>query len=190
MYNEHFRWPGMLGVVSILLLAVVALIFMRLPAEAAPKCSSIQRISGFETLINSCNACMSIQVVRDRAGYASSTMRTFKMFKKGEMSLPFKGSGKTRILSEEACGGSTAQEKDSDKSVADRTQKCIIPVRTAKGIAMANTCGGCRSFVIERLYDNGERVTKPYALMGQQSLPLDPEGAVQAEVVHEANCNF
>ncbi len=190
MYKDNFRWPGMLGVVSVLALALIALIFMRLPADAASKCSRIQRVSGFETLINSCNACMNIQVVRDRSGYASSTLRTFQMVKKGEMSLPFKGSGKTRILSEEACGGATAQERQSDKEVAEHTQKCILPVRTAQGIAMANTCGECRSFVVERMYNSGERINKHYALMGQQSLPLDPEGAIRAEIIHEANCKL
>ncbi len=190
MHNDTFRWPGMFGVVSILLLAVVALLFMRLSvAEAAgSKCARIQAVSGFETLINNCNACMSIQVIRDRSGVAAATMRTFKIFKKGEFPLPFKGAGRTRIVSEESCGGTTAQERESDKSIADRTKACIIPVRTVKGMAMANTCGDCRSFVVERMYQNGERSNKSYALMGQQSLALKPEGAVRAEIVHEAAC--
>lgn len=189
MHNDTFRWPGMIEVVSVLLLSVVALLFMRLSAEAAgSKCARIQAVSGFETLINNCNACMSIQVIRDRSGVAAATMRTFKMFKKGEFPLPFKGSGRTRIVSEESCGGSTAQERESDKNIENSTKTCIIPVRTAKGIAMANTCGDCRSFVVERLFKNGERSNKPYALMGQQSLALKPEGAVQAEIVHEAAC--
>lgn len=190
MFGDTFRWPGAFGVLSILALAMVALIFMSLPAEAGEKCARIQRVSGFESLINSCNACLSVQVVRDRSGIASATLRTFKMVKKGEFPLPFKGTGKTRIVSEESCGGKTARERESDQSVADRTQKCIIPVRTAKGVGMANSCGDCRSFVIERLYANGERLTKPYALMGQQSLSLAPEGAIRAEIVHESACKI
>lgn len=189
MHNDTFRWPGMLGVVSILLMVVAALLFMRLPAEAAgSKCARVQSVSGFETLINNCNACMNIQVIRDRAGVASATMRTFKMFKKGEFPLPFKGSGRTRIVSEESCGGSTAQERESDKSVAQHTKTCVIPVRTVKGMAMANTCGECRTFVIERMFENGERSNKSYALMGEQSLALKSEGATRAEIIHEAAC--
>ena len=188
MFGDTFRWPGALGVLSILAVGMVALILMSLPAEAGKKCSRIQRVSGFETLINTCNACLSVQVVRDRAGVASATLRTFKMVKRGEFPLPFKGTGKTRIVSEESCGGTTAQERESDQNVAARNKKCIIPVRTAKGIGMANTCGDCRSFVIERLYENGERLNKPYALMGQQSLALAPEGAIRAEIVHETAC--
>lgn len=188
MFGDTFRRPGAFGVVSILLLAVIMLIFLSLPADAGKQCTRIQRVSGFETLINTCNACLSVQVVRDRAGNARATLRTFQMVKAGEFPLPFKGAGRTRIVSEESCGGSTKQERESNKAVAARNKKCIIPVRTAKGIAMANSCSDCRSFVIERLFENGQRSNKPYALMGEQSLPLDPEGAVRAEIVHEAAC--
>lgn len=188
MFGDTFRWPGVFGVVSILLLAVAVLMVLSLPADAGKQCSRIDRVSGFETLVNTCNACLSVQVVRDRGGAASATLRTFQMVRKGEFPLPFKGSGRTRIVSEESCGGTSAQEKASTKSVAKRNKACIIPVRTGKGVAMANSCSECRSFIIERLFENGERSNKPYALAGQQSLPLAPEGAVRAEIVHETAC--
>lgn len=161
MSGNTLRLPGMVGVISVLTLAAIALLFLSVPAEAGTQCSKIKRISGFESLVNNCNACMNVQVVRDRAGYGKATLRTFKMVKSGEFPLPFKGSGKTRIVSEEACGGTTAAERDSDRDVAKQTEKCIIPVRTVQGIAMANSCGGCRAFVIERLFVTGERTQSP-----------------------------
>lgn len=190
MSDSIFRLPGMVGVLSVLALATIALLFLSMPSEAGTQCSRIKRVSGFETLINNCNACMTIQVVRDRAGYGKATLRTFKMVSSGEFPLPFKGKGKTRIVSEEACGGATAAERNSEKEVAEQTEQCIIPVRTANGVVMANRCGGCRAFVIERLFETGERSHKSYALMGQQSLPLDSEGAVRAEIVHDAGCKL
>lgn len=180
----------MIGVISVLALATFGLLFLSMPSEAGSQCSRIKRVSGFETLVNTCNACMQIQVIRDRAGYGKATLRTFKMVKSGEFPLPFKGKGKTRIVSEEGCGGTTSAEKESQKKVAAQNEKCIIPVRTNKGVAMANTCGGCRSYIIERLFETGERTHKSYALMGQQSAPLDAEGAVQAEIVHDAACKL
>lgn len=188
MSENTFRLPGMIGVMSVLALAAIALLYLSVPADAGRQCSKIKRVSGFETLVNTCNACMNVQVVRDRAGYGKASLRTFKMVKSGEFPLPFKGSGKTRIVSEEACGGTTAAERNSNSQIAEQQEKCIIPVRTVQGIAMANSCSGCRAYVIERLFVTGERTHKSYALMGEQSVPLDPEGAVRAEIVHDAAC--
>jgi len=41
MFGDTFRWPGALGVLSILAVGMVALILMSLPAEAGKKCSGI-----------------------------------------------------------------------------------------------------------------------------------------------------
>lgn len=62
---------------------------------------------GNETLVNICSACVVAKVERRRPGNDSRTptMRDFTIPTGSQQPLPFRGPGKTRILSETPCEG-------------------------------------------------------------------------------------
>ena len=178
----------MIKILSVLVVATILLLFLNISSEATQKCVSIKQDFGYEKLVNSCDVCLDIKVLRNRAGYVNATYRDFRIFESGEIILPFKGAGRSRIIGQEPCNSLMSLSQELRTDTSRKISKCIIPVSTSKGMLLANTCNRCINFILERTFSDGERVHKSYGIMAGQSLPLNREGANHVELIHEKTC--
>ncbi len=189
MNRSALHLPGMITVCAILLLASICMLVLRVPAEAAEKkCARITGSSGLETLVNTCGMCRKVQLVRNRTGIAMPTMRTYQVHARGMFPLPFKGPGQTRITNDSACSGETPQAIDDARKVGKANERCVVPMRTDRGIVIANGCGACRNIIVERRFLDGLTSNKPYSLQSKAVLALQTEGAETAQIIDEKPC--
>lgn len=75
-------------------------------AMAINRCMRVlQNSAGRETVVNTCTACMTVKVERQRPGQTLGTpsMREFNLPGGSSQPLPFRGPGATRIMSETPC---------------------------------------------------------------------------------------
>ena len=87
------------------LVAASALVLLSPGKAAAEECVRLLPGPGGETLVNQCNACRNVSVLRSRVGNANPTQRSFVVHPGIPVSLPFKGSGRSRMISESPCEG-------------------------------------------------------------------------------------
>ena len=182
--------PGMMAVCAVLLMAVVALMFLRMPAEAGERCVRLSRLSGYETLVNTCNSCRNIRIIRDRTGLALPTMRSFRIDARKKQELYFKGQGRTRITSDENCGLEAGIDQQEKRKAQDYAQKCVVPVQTSRGMVIANGCSSCRKIVVEREFADGLVKLTPYSFNAKAVKALASDGALYARIIADKPCNI
>jgi len=96
-----------ISVLSALLLAV-GLTLASDPAQALPinRCARLMSDqAGRETIANACNTCIIVKVERRRPGQTlgTPTIRDFTIPQGSNQPLPFRGPGRTRVMSEAPC---------------------------------------------------------------------------------------
>lgn len=170
-----------------------ALLASAAPADAAGTCISVVSHQGSESLVNSCNTCIRISVIRSRAGYGAPTQRSFTLRPASSFPLPFKGRGSTRLSAEEPCegevGGSQNLVQQGTAAPALEQAQCIGLYRTGKGgVVMLNECEDCRVAVVERSIGGAGAKRASYPLAANGQAPLDPLGATSARIVGELAC--
>lgn len=164
------------------------------PAEAALKCSRLIKTQGGEKLVNTCGQCRIIKVQRKRPGQDAPINRTLTMAPRTTTDLSFRGPGQSRITSDAACGaaGTGGATTGAQKGPQADGQRCIVMQRTVSagvtGLALANTCGVCRTAVVDRIYNNGSRKSQNVVIAGKSVIPLAAKGAAQAGILHEKPC--
>ena len=181
---------------TILIFFSVVLLWQMPPesADAALKCSRLVKSVGGEKLVNTCGSCRIVMIQRKRPGADAPINRTLTLAPKTTTDLSFRGPGQSRILSDTGCSAAGAQ---GTQSVAPQPQKgdgkhCILMQRTVKagisGLALANTCGECRTAVVDRIDASGKRRSQNVVIGGKSVIPLPALGAVQAGILHEKSC--
>ncbi len=190
MNNDIFHMPGMRLVCAILLMAGMVLLFLRMPAQAAERCVKLSRVSGYETLVNTCGSCRNIRVNRDRSGVALPTARSFQMTAFKKQDLFFKGPGRTRIISDEACGLENGVNQSAKRKAEDQLKSCIVPVQTQRGIVMANGCTSCRKIIVKRQFAEGGNTLTPYTFQAKGVLALESDGAINAQIIDDKPCKL
>lgn len=165
--------------VAVLLVAASGL---SAPAAAAgKKCVSLDKRLGFEALVNSCRSCRIVNLTRSRPGNLPTTQRTYTVPGKSRIDLSFRGPGKTTVLSDIACDGSTPEQLYN--------LKCVRFHRFDDGSpALFNECPACRAVVVERQNPDGERNRSTYTLNNRAYLPLRTYGARIARIVSDKAC--
>ena len=177
-------------------LIVLAMLFVwqmsTTPAKAALKCSRLVKSVGGEKIINTCGNCRIVNIQRKRPSAAAPINRTLTLAPKTTTDLSFRGPGQSRILSDTPCHPEGASASGKSQSPEEDGKRCIQMQRTMKagvsGLALTNTCGECRTAVVDRIAANGARRSQNVAIGGRSSIPLPSMGAVQAGIMNEKPC--
>ena len=145
-----------------------------------------------ETLLNQCNACRNVTLLRSRAGNASPTQRSFTVHPGMPVAVPFKGSGRSRMISESPCEGTPDAPvnlvKPKAEAQAVEEPLCTKLFRVANRVVMLNGCEVCRQVTVGRVGPGGGEARMTYDLKGKSHLPLDPLGSAAARIVGEGRC--
>jgi len=154
----------------------------------AGRCTRLIRRVGSETLINTCNTCLMVNLARKRSGIALPVRRSFTLAAKSTFPVPFRGPGRTRITSEVPCKGTTGEAPNLATTDIQKTQKSESPIQCVqlkKGSTgnpvLFNACKKCRAAAIRRLNASGSP-------MGQQAYLLQPNAIVSVEAKGARAC--
>jgi hypothetical protein len=160
--------------------------------SAAEECVRLVPGPGGETLINQCNACRIVTVHRGRAGNAAPTQRSFTVHPGMPVDLPFKGAGRSRMMSEAPCEGTPDAPVNIVNPQAPTPPppniECTKLYRVADRIMMLNSCDSCRKITVARYGAGGGETRMSYDLKGKGNAPLDALGAAGARIVAETGC--
>lgn len=142
---------------------------------------AVNRLEG-DVLVNQCSECRIAHIEHQRRGQNFPLTRSYRIPERGKMELSFKGSGKTRVLSDGPCDPEMP-------AAAEEVKDCAMLARRKNGEpALVNACPVCRGVVIERLAGNGRRDRETFALSPRTLLPIAQRGATQIKIVSEQPC--
>ncbi len=182
--------PCVLG--AAMLMAASVLVVFSPEKAAAEECVRLVPGPNGESLVNQCNACRNVTLLRSRAGNATPTQRTFTVHPGMPVAVPFKGSGRSRMISESPCEGTPDAPvnlvKPTTQAAAEPEPSCVKLFRVENRVMMLNGCDTCRRITVGRTGSGGGEARMNYELKGKSSLPLDPLGAAAARLIGEASC--
>jgi hypothetical protein len=174
------------------LAAVAALVLRASDAAAAEECVRLVPGPGGETLVNQCNVCRIVTVLRSRTGNANPTQRSFTVHPGIPVAVPFKGSGRSRLTSDSPCEGTPGAPinlvNPGAQAAAEPEPVCAKLFRVGDQVVMLNGCDSCRKITVARTGQGGGEARMSYDLKGRSSMPLDPLGAAAARIVGENRC--
>jgi hypothetical protein len=164
------------------------------PAAGGDRCVVLLRQPGGDVLVNRCGSCRTVKVSRTRPTDDPPLLRDFTLIGNGRLPLSFKGPGNTRVTSEMPCEGTPGASPNLLKpgpTLAEQTAiQCVRPVQTeSQGLVLVNSCGACRSVVVERRGARGEVSHKTYSVGSRSFVPLPAEGAESGQLVKEGDCS-
>jgi hypothetical protein len=175
---------SLLMAVSICGLALVA----EFPeAVAANRCLHIVRQGNIETLLNRCGQCQIATLMRMRPGGAKPVTRNFPVLARSTATLPFKGSGQSRIKSERICPRDRGKAEQAAKQ--PNTAKCVTLKQVTSGAVLINRCGECRAAAIQRSNDNQATGVRDYMTIATgQSVSVPSRGYTSVGLLADIPC--
>jgi hypothetical protein len=159
----------------------------------ATQCTMIVPEGPREVMINICNACRTIDILRKRPGNDVPVQRTFTLPPGSRLQVPFLGPGRSRITSELPCPGEPGAAEnlvEPPKTAKKQTaETCVSLERAAAGVALINRCGGCRAALIERVNGpNGGNEREAFKLAPRTSVEVPANGFAQVGLVGDIDC--
>ena len=142
-----------------------------------------KRLGRFE-LVNRCSVCRSVQIQHTRPNNRPAVLRDYYVTPKGVIILPFRGKGRTRVLTDSACERNDRLAKSAEK----RSQSCVRMRRDTRGLMLINICSVCKVGVVERLFDGGRSDQKTVTIASNGYSPVTANGARSARLVSEVPC--
>lgn len=181
-------WPAML-LVTLGLLAMA-------PATAegaVTKCTMIVPDGPREVMINTCDTCRSIDIIRRRPGNDVPVQRTFTLLPGSKLQVPFLGPGRSRITSEQACPGEPGAAENliapPKRARHQATEACVALERAGTGLALINRCGACRAALIERVDGpGGGNQRQAYKLSARTALAVPADGYARVGLIGDIAC--
>ena len=156
------------------------------PAAADNRCTRLLRTTGGDVVVNTCETCREVSVVRRRPTGGAPSQRTYIVSAESRFPLPFRGPGHTRITSERACPGAAPPPAGNQRTEASA---CVQFRRTQDGrTVLINPCQECRTVQVERRDTAGNRAQSTVAVGPQAMVPFRAGGAAEAEIVAEKPC--
>ncbi|MSO85082.1 MAG: hypothetical protein EXR02_09155 [Rhodospirillales bacterium] len=145
-----------------------------------------------ETLVNQCNACRNVTLLRGRSGNANPTQRSFTVHPGIPVAVPFKGTGRSRKISESPCEGTPDAPVNivnpAAQAAAEPEPVYVKLFRVQDRVMMLNGCYICRKITVARTGPGGGEARMSYDLKGKGSLPLEALGAAGARIAGEGRC--
>ena len=174
---------------------MLAVFTLPLVADAAPlnKCTRLLPTGGREVIINQCNKCRVVNIIRSRPGNAVPVTRSFNVQPKSQITVPFRGPGRSRITSELPCKG----EEGAAENLADPNprkkkapEKCVRLQQTpGGGISLVNKCKKCKAALIQRQSSTGGNSKRQaYKVSGKSVIEVPSNGAAQVALLAEVDC--
>ena len=178
-------------------LAVVCLLAGLAPRPAhgaGGQCAMILPEGPREVMINTCNVCRSIDILRKRPGNDVPVQRTFLLPPGSRLQVPFLGPGRSRITAELPCKGEDGAPENLVEAPGTVKRKapdtCVALERgSAGGVALVNRCGACRAALVERKNSAtaaGER--EAYVLAPRTAMEVTSKGFAKVGLVGDAAC--
>lgn len=160
---------------------------------AANKCTRLLPTGAREVIINQCSQCRIVNITRKRPGNAVPVSRSFTVLGQSQMTVPFRGPGRSRITSELPCKGETgAAENLADPNPRKRKPKVCVGMEETPGggIALVNKCSVCKAALIERRNrTGGEGKRQAYKVSPKSAVEVLSRGAAQIALLAEVDCS-
>ncbi len=187
--------PLSTGTLIVLLGVVFAVDTLTPPAaSAAPnKCTRLLPTGGLEVIINTCNKCRVVNIIRKRPGNAVPVTRSYNVQPNSKITVPFRGPGRSRITSERACKGDpgAAINLADPKPKKKKPAKVCIALEKSKvgGVLLVNTCTVCKAALIERQDSSGGNSKRQaYRVEAKSTVPVPQNGAARVGFLAEVDC--
>lgn len=148
------------------------------------RCVRLLAAAAGDVVVNTCQVCRQVGVERTRPGARFPTTRTVVVPPGSRIELGFRGPGRTRVVSEEACwdeGGKAAEP-------AGDGRQCVQFGRLQGSFVLFNACPQCRRVVVERTGPDGGVGRTTYLLAPRSRLPFPSAGAAKATIAAESAC--
>ena len=164
------------------------------PASAAPnKCTRLQPTGGLEVIINTCNKCRVVNIIRKRPGNAVPVTRKYNIQPNSKITVPFRGPGRSRITSELPCKGDpgAAINLADPKPKKKKPAKVCVALEKSKdgGVLLVNTCTVCKAALIERQDSSGGNSKRQaYKVEAKSTVPVPQNGAARVGFLAEVDC--
>ena len=174
-------------------LVFIALILTPM-AEAAPtKCARLLPTGAREVLIDQCSKCRVVNITRKRPGNAVPISRSFNVQPNSQITVPFRGPGRSRITSERACkgdAGAAINLADPNPQKKKAPELCVGMQQTPSGgITLVNKCKACKAALIERQNSaGGDGKRQAYKVSPQSAIEVLSKGAAQIALLAEVDC--
>jgi len=162
----------------------------------AGRCTRLIRRAGSETLINTCNTCLMVNLARKRSGIALPVRRSFSLAAKSTFPVPFRGPGRTRITSEVPCKGTAGEAPNlaspdlAQKPKEDGPIQCVQLKQGSSGNpVLVNACTKCRAAAIRRMNAAGSPMgQQAYLLQPKAIVSIDARGAAAVGLLADIDC--
>lgn len=194
--HSHRRASG-LFIAGLALLAGLTAVLTLAPkaaSGAAGQCVMVVPEGGREMMVNTCAVCRSIEIMRKRPGNDVPVQRSFTLLPGSRLQVPFLGPGRSRITAEIPCKGDPAAPENlmnlREKANQKTPEACVSLVRAKTGgVAVVNSCGGCRAALVERKNSATEQgVREAMKLKANSISGLESKGYALVGLVGDAAC--
>lgn len=148
------------------------------------RCVRTRKHLGRYQLVNRCAICRSVQIQHQRPNNRPAVLRDYYVPPRAEVSLPFRGKGRTRVLSDTPCERNDRRAKSAEK----RSQSCVRMRRGGTGLVLINVCSVCKAGIVERLFNGGRSDQQTLAVKSNGFSQVTGNGAVSARLVSEVPC--
>jgi hypothetical protein len=123
-----------------------------------------------------------VKIEHRRPGAQFPTFRDYTLPNGSKLPLLFRGGGKTRILTERACGGDSLHNAAGGRCVQFRPINATVSV-------LLNPCGKCRAVVLARGNGAGGRSIQTMAIAPKSYLPIDANITNRPQIISEKSCH-
>jgi len=156
--------------------------------NVAAKCTRLIRRGNRETLVNTCDTCRVVGVIRKRVGISTPVRREFNLAARSQFPVPFRGPGSSRITSDIPCKG--VQKQAGRPANPAQGKKCVtLEQRPQGGVVLVNSCRTCRGVAVNRIDQGGRSLgLQAYKLFPQAVARVAPKGAVSVAISGEVAC--
>ncbi len=163
------------------------------PASAAlGKCTRLLPTGGREVIINTCNKCRIVNIIRKRPGNAVPVTRKYNIQPNSKITVPFRGPGRSRITSELPCKGDPGAAINlMDPAPRKKEPKACVALEKSKdgGVFLVNTCTVCKTALIERQdRSGGNSKRQAYKVAAKSTVPVPRNGAAKVGYLAEVAC--
>lgn len=159
---------------------------------AANKCTRLLPTGAREVIINQCSQCRIVNITRKRPGNAVPVSRSFTVLGQSQMTVPFRGPGRSRITSELPCKGDPGAAINLiDPAPKKKAPKVCVALEKSKdgGVLLVNSCAVCKAAMIERRNRaGGNPKRQAYRVEAKSSLPVPQNGAAKVGYLAEVDC--
>jgi len=155
--------------------------------QISAKCSRLISRGGRETIVNTCDTCRVVGIIRKRPGIPAPVRRELTVQALSKIQVPFRGPGHSRITSDIRCKGQPNSGPKLPTSQANT--KCVQLEQRAVGVVLVNSCGTCRGVAVQRMNKAGLSLgLQAYKLYPKAVARVASKGAAQVTISGEVAC--